>query len=218
MKVVIFGATGMIGHGVLLECLDDDGIESVLTVGRRTLDIEHPKLEQLVHDDFMDFSAVEDRFAGLDACFWCLGVSSSGMSEEKYRRITLDFTVAGASALARQSPQMTFCFISGAGTDRKGRAMWARVKAEAEDRLDDFGFGAVYRFRPAMIQPKRGVKSTIGSYNAIYAVMKPFNPLLKKIPKYVTTTVEVGRAMIRVARDGSDETTLENADIVALGS
>lgn len=216
MKVVIFGATGMIGHGVLLECLDDEGIESVLTIGRRTHELEHAKLEQLVHDDFTDFSAIEDRFANLDACFWCLGVSSSGMSEERYRRVTVDFTLAAATALARKSPQMTFCFISGAGTDRTGRAMWARVKAEAEDRLSDFGFRAVYRFRPAFIQPKRGVRSTIASYNALYSMMKPFNSVLSKLPKYVTTTTDVGRAMIRVARGGAGETTLENADIVAL--
>ncbi|MEM9069797.1 MAG: epimerase [Myxococcota bacterium] len=218
MNVVIFGATGMIGHGVLLEALDDEGIASVLTVGRRTLDLEHPKLEQLVHDDFSDFSSIEGRFAGLDACFWCLGVSSSGMKEDVYRRITVDFTMAGAAAISRQSPSMTFCFISGAGTDRESRTMWSRVKAEAEDRLDEFNFGAVYRFRPAMIQPMRGVRSTIGSYNAVYAVMKPFYPLLKKLPKYVTSTVEVGRAMIRVSREGAESTTLENAEICALAA
>ena len=114
MKVVIFGATGMIGHGVLLECLDDAGIESVLTVGRRPVDVTHPKLEQIEHDDFTNFEAIEDRLGGLDACFWCLGVSSSGMSEEAYRKITVDFTMAGAASLARQSPQLVFCFISGA--------------------------------------------------------------------------------------------------------
>ena len=218
MRVVIFGATGMIGYGVLRECLDDPGIESVLTVGRRSVDLEHDKLEQISHSDFTDFSPIEDQLGGLDACFWCLGISSSGMSEEKYRRITLDFPMAAAEVLLRQSPELTFCFISGGGTDRESRQMWARTKAEAEDRLAEMPFGAVYNFRPAMIQPMRGATSTIASYRAIYAVMGPLYPLLKKLPKYVTSTVQVGRAMIRAARDGAPKQTLENADICLLGA
>ena len=138
------------------------------------------------------------------------------MSEEKYRKITLDFTLAAAELLAHKSPQLTFCFVSGAGTDRDASQMWARVKAEAEDRLSELPFKAHYNFRPAMIQPMRGATSTVTSYRVIYALMRPLYPLLKKLPKYVTSTPEVGRAMIRAARDGAPKQTLENADICAL--
>ncbi|MEZ4444623.1 MAG: NAD(P)H-binding protein [Polyangiaceae bacterium] len=216
MRVVIFGATGMIGHGVLLECLDDPAITAVTSVARREVPVEHDKLTQILHDDFTDFRGIADALTGFDACFWCLGVSSTGMTEEAYRRITLDFTLAAAEVLAERNDALTFCFISGAGTDRDSRQMWARVKAEAEDRLADFPFAAHYNFRPAMIQPMRGVRSTIKSYNLIYAIIGPFYPLLKHIRSYVTSTPEVGRAMIRVARDGAPKQILENADICEL--
>jgi len=218
MKVVIFGATGMIGYGVLLECLDDPDVERVVTVGRRAVDLEHAKLEQIEHADFTDFGPIADRLTGFDACMWCLGVSAAGMSEEAYRRITVDFTLAAAEVLAKQNPGMTFCFISGAGTDRDSGQMWARTKAEAEDRLAELPFEAVYDFRPAMIQPMRGARSTITSYRMIYAVMGPLYPLLKHFPSFITSTVQVGRAMIRVAKEGASKKTLENADICELGS
>jgi uncharacterized protein YbjT (DUF2867 family) len=218
MKVVIFGATGMIGYGVLLECLDDSQIESVTTVGRRRVDIEHPKLDQITQADLTDLSAIEERLAGFDACLWCLGVSAAGMSDEKYRQVTVDFTLAAAEVLERQSPDLTFCFISGAGTDRDSRQLWARVKAEAEDRLAEFSFKAHYNFRPAMIQPMRGARSTITSYRVAYALMGPLYPLLKKMPQYVTSTPEVGRAMIRAARSGAPMRTLESIDICALAA
>lgn len=219
MKVVIFGATGMIGYGVLLECLDDPGIERVITVGRRPVKVEHEhadKLEQIEHADFSDFSAVADALTGLDACFWCLGIASAGMSEPDYRRITVDFTLAAAQVLHDRNPELTFCFISGAGTDRDGRAMWARVKAEAEDKLAEVGFAACYNFRPAMIQPMRGAVSGVRSYRIMYAVIGPLYPLLKHWRSMVTSTPEVGRAMIIAARSGAPKTTLENADINAL--
>lgn len=216
MRVLIFGATGMIGYGVLLECLDDPGIEEVVTVGRREVDLEHPKLTQLLHDDFTDFSPIEAELSGFDACMWCLGISAGGMSEEDYRRVTVGFTMAAADVLERRNPAMTFCFISGAGTRRESGQMWARVKAEAEDRLAERGFAATYNFRPAMIQPMRGAVSTIRSYRLLYALIGPLYPLLRHFKKYVTSTPEVGRAMIRAARDGARKTTLENADICAL--
>lgn len=218
MNVVIFGASGMIGYGVLRECLDDPGITAVTTVGRRKVDLEHAKLTQIEHGDFTDFAAIEERLAGFDACMWCLGISAAGMSEEDYRRITLDFTLAGAEVLARRNPNLTFCFISGAGTNRESRQMWARVKAEAEDRLAELPLGALYNFRPAYIQPMRGARSTITSYRVMYAIVGPLYPLLKKIPSMVTSTTEVGRAMIRAARDGAPKTTLENADICELAA
>jgi uncharacterized protein YbjT (DUF2867 family) len=180
--------------------------------------VKHHKLAQLVHDDFLDVSPIEDELTGYDACFWCLGVSSTGMSEPEYRRVTVDFTLVAAEVLLRKNPKMTFCFISGGGTDRNGRAMWARVKAEAEDRLGEMGFARHYNFRPAYIQPMRGVTSNVRSYRALYAITSPFYGLLRKMPKYVTSTPEVGRAMIRAARDGAPKTTLENADICALAA
>ena len=208
----------MIGYGVLRECLDDSRIAKVTTVGRRPVELTHEKLTQVAHSDFTDFSAIEDDLAGHDACFWCLGVSAAGMSEADYRRITVEFTMAAAEVLERTCPNMTFCFVSGGGTDRGSSQMWARTKAEAEDRLGDFGFAHVYNFRPAMIQPMRGATSTITSYRVIYAILGPFYPLLKKLPKYVTSTVEVGRAMIVAAIDGAPKSTLENVDICALAA
>lgn len=213
MNVILFGATGMIGHGALLECLDDPEVTAVTTVGRREVPLEHEKLTQLVHADFTDFAPVADRLSGFDACLWCLGVSAAGMSEADYRRITIDYTLAAAKVLAEQSPGLTFCFISGAGTSRDGRAMWARVKAEAEDRLGEFPFARRFNFRPALIQPKRGARSTITSYRVAYAVLAPVFPLLHKLPKYVTTTEELGRAMLYAAKHGAPSETLENADI-----
>lgn len=218
MRVLVFGATGMIGYGVLLEALDAPDVEHVTTVGRRAVDIEHDKLEQIEHADFLDFEPIADRLKGYDACFWCLGIASSGYTEEKYRRITVDFTMAAAEVLARQNPEMTFCFISGAGTDRDSGQMWARVKAEAEDQLGELGFRAHYDFRPAFIQPMRGASSGVTSYRVLYAIFGPLYPLLKKLPKYVTSTVEVGQAMLRVAREGAPKTTLENADICELAA
>lgn len=216
MKVLLFGATGMIGYGVLLECLEDEAVDSVVTVGRRRVTLSHPKLEQILHDDFTDFSAIADRLTDFDACFWCLGVSAAGMSEEKYRRITVDFTLAAAKLLVKSCPNLTFCFISGAGTSRDGGQMWARVKAEAEDKLAALGFASYVSFRPALIMPKKGTSSTITSYRVLYALMKPFSSLLEKMPKYVTTTPDIGKAMIRAAREGAAKQTLENIDICEL--
>jgi uncharacterized protein YbjT (DUF2867 family) len=218
MNVVIFGASGMIGHGVLLECLDDAGIERVATVGRRPVAVEHEKLTQIEHRDFSDFSSIAEQLTGFDACMWCLGVSAGGMSEADYRRITYDFTIAAAEVLADRNPALTFCFISGGGTDRGSRQMWARVKAETEDRLGELPFAAHYNFRPALIQPMRGVRSTITSYRIAYAVLGPFYPLLKRMKTVVTSTPEVARAMIRAARDGAPKQTLENVDICELAA
>ena len=218
MRVVIFGASGMIGHGALLECLDDPGVDAVTSVGRRAIAIDHDKLEQIIHRDFGDLSTIEAQLTGFDACLWCLGVSAAGMTEAAYRTITVDFTLAAAEVLARRNPKLTFCFVSGASTDRDSGQMWARTKAEAEDRLAEFPFAAQYNFRPAMIQPMRGAKSTIASYRVIYALMGPLYPLLKKLRRYVTSTPEVGRAMLRAARDGAPKQTLENIDICELAA
>jgi uncharacterized protein YbjT (DUF2867 family) len=219
MKVILFGATGMVGQGVLRECLLDDGVERVLAIGRGATGQQHAKLRELVHKDLLDSSAIEGELSGYDACFFCLGVSAAGMSEQDYTRVTYDLTLAAARVLARLNPGMTFIYVSGAGTDssEQGRAMWARVKGRTENALFGLPFKAKYMFRPGFIQPLHGIVSKTKLYRAIYAVMGPLYPVLKKLfPKYVTTTEQVARAMIRVAREGAPKPVLENPDINAL--
>jgi uncharacterized protein YbjT (DUF2867 family) len=218
MKILLFGATGMVGQGVLRECLLDDDVERVLSVGRAKTGVEHAKLRELVHDDFADFSPIADRLAGCDACFFCLGVSSAGMKEADYRRVTFDITLAAARALVENNPNMTFVYVSGAGTDssERGRSMWARVKGETENALLALPFKAKYMFRPAYIQPLHGVRSKTKLYRGFYAAMAPTYPVLKAVaPKYVTTTERVGRAMLYVVKHGYPKSVLENADINA---
>ncbi len=209
----------MVGKGVLLECLDHPDVGSVLVVGRSGCGVVHEKLEQVIHDDFFDYSALETRLTGLDACFFCLGVSAAGMSEARYSRLTYDLTVAAAGTLVTQSPGSVFCYVSGTGTDStgKGRIMWARVKGRTENHLLGLPFRAAYMFRPGYIQPLRGIRSKTGLYRALYAVASPLYPLLNRLaPDLVTTTRKVGLAMIRVARDGYERPYLENRDINAL--
>jgi len=206
----------MVGQGVLRECLLDPGVQSVLSIGRSATGQRHPRLRELIHRDFLDFSPIENDLAGFDACFFCLGVSSAGMTEEAYRRITYDFTMAAARTLARINPNMTFIYVSGMGTDssERGRPMWARVKGKTENDLLGLPFKAAYMFRPGLIVPLDGIESKTRLYRAFYAVMAPLLPLLNAaFPKYVTTTEQVGRAMITVARQGASKPVLENKDI-----
>jgi uncharacterized protein YbjT (DUF2867 family) len=216
MKVILFGATGMVGQGVLRECLLDEGVERVLAVARRSSGLEHEKLRELVLTDFFDYSAAEKELAGYDACFFCLGVSSAGMTEADYAHVTYDLTLAAARTLARLNPGMTFNYVSGAGTDssEKGRLMWARVKGRTENDLMRLGFKAVCLFRPAFIQPMHGIVSKTSLYRLFYAVLGWLFPLFKLvIPDYVTTTEQVGRAMIRAAKYGVLHPIVENRDI-----
>jgi uncharacterized protein YbjT (DUF2867 family) len=216
MKVILFGATGMVGQGVLRECLLDPEVASVLAIVRSSTGQQDAKLQELVHKDFLDFTGIEGRLSGYDACFFCLGVSSMGMQEEDYERITYGCTLAAARALVRQNPGMTFEFISGAGTDstEKGRSMWARVKGKAENALLGMPFKAVYVLRPGFIQPLHGIKSKTGLYQAVYTLMAPLYPLWKTLlPDYVTTTEQLGRAMIAVAKNGAAKRVLESRDI-----
>jgi uncharacterized protein YbjT (DUF2867 family) len=219
MKVVIFGATGMIGHGVLLECLGDPEIESVLAVTRRSCEKEHPKFRELLHDDFFDYSGIENQLSGYDACFFCLGVSSAGMTEEQYTRLTYDLTLKAAETMARLNPRMTFCYVSGAGTDssENGRIMWARVKGKTENHLLRLPFTAAYMFRPGFIQPMRGIKSSTRLYRMLYTATKPIYPLVRNLmPNLSTTTEKLGLAMIAVARRGYGHPIIEGRDIRAL--
>jgi uncharacterized protein YbjT (DUF2867 family) len=216
MKVILFGATGMVGQGVLRECLLDPGIESVLAVGRSPTAQRHPKLREILHDNFVDYSAIESQLAGYDACFFCLGVSSIGISEERYRHLTYDITLAAATALVRLNPQMVFIYVTGQGTDssESGRLMWARVKGKTENDLLKLPFKAAYMFRPAAIQPLHGIRSKTAWVQAIAVAAAPLLSLLNRVaPKYVTTTEKVGRAMIKVARDGYPRPVLESEDI-----
>jgi uncharacterized protein YbjT (DUF2867 family) len=216
MKVILFGATGMVGQGVLRECLLDPDIEGVLAVGRSPTGQRHAKLREIVHDNFLDYSAIESQLAGFDACFFCLGVSSVGMDEERYRHLTYDITMAAAKTLAKLNPGMVFTYVTGRGTDstEQGRLMWARVKGKTENDLLKLPFKAAYMFRPAGIRPLHGVRSKTGWVQAIYVVTAPLLSLLNRTsPNYMTTTEQVGRAMIKVARDGFPKPVLESEDI-----
>jgi uncharacterized protein YbjT (DUF2867 family) len=215
MNVVLFGATGMVGQGVLRECLLNPEVRSVLAIGRSETGQQHAKLRELVHRDFLDFSAIENELSGFDACFFCLGISSAGMKEADYRRITYDVTMAAARVLARLNPGMTFEYVSGMGTDssERGRTMWARVKGETENALLRLPFKAAYMFRPGVIVPLHGIKSKTKLYRFFYAAAGPLLPLLLAFPKYVTTTERIGRAMIQVARRPAAKPVLENSDI-----
>lgn len=229
MKVILFGASGMVGQGVLRECLLDPGVEAVLAVGRSPLiaaqtwpflgPAAQTKLRQLVQKDLYDLSSVEPELAGFDACFFCLGVSSVGMSEDKYRRVTYDLTLVIAKTLARLNPQMTFIYVSGAGTDStgKGRAMWARVKGETENALLRLPFKAAYMFRPGAIVPLHGIASRTRLYQISYVFMRPLIPLLLRMfPNSITTTEQLGRAMLHVTREGFPRPILEAGDICRL--
>ncbi len=216
MNVILFGASGMIGQGVLRECLLDGEVESVLSIGRGATGQRHPNLRELEHRDFLDYSDVEEELAGFDACFFCLGVSSAGMTEDNYRRVTYDFTLAAARTLARLNPEMTFVYVSGLGADStgRGRSMWARVKGETENALIELPFRAAYMFRPGTIAPLHGINSKTRSYRVFYSVLGPVLPwMYRRWPKYVTTTEQVGRAMLKVAKSGAEKRILETSDI-----
>jgi uncharacterized protein YbjT (DUF2867 family) len=220
VNVVLFGATGMVGGGVLLECLEDPRVQSVLAVGRRSCGVSHPKLREMTRSDLADFSDVKRDLVGYDACFYCLGVSAAGLDEAAYRRVTYDLAVAAAAVLLELNPALTFCFVSGQGTDSSGKSryMWARVKGEAENRLFAMTPRA-YMFRPGIIQPLKGVRSGTTAYRVAYALTVPLFPVLKRFfPRAMTTTVTIGRAMIRVATEGAEERVFDTNDINALGN
>lgn len=215
LKVIITGSTGMVGKGVLLECIDSPDVEQILIINRSPVGISHPKVKEIIHKDFFDWSAIHGQLGGYDACFFCLGVSSVGMKEPDYKRMTYDLTLGFARELFPVNPNMTFCYVSGAGTDssEKGRSMWARVKGKTENDLLGLGFKAAYMFRPGFIQPMRGIKSKTPLYQGIYNVISPLYGLLRRMPKYVTTTVILGKAMIGVTVRGYQTKVLESVDI-----
>lgn len=218
MKVIIFGATGMVGQGVLRECLLDPEVELTQTVGRTATGIPHPRLREIVHSDLWNYAPIESSLAGFDACFFCLGVASRGMKEEEYKRITYGITLAAADILCRLNPQMKFIYVSGAGTDssEKGKIMWARVKGKTENALLKMPFAAAYMFRPGLIQPLDGIQSKTKLYRVFYKISKPVIPFLRSsFPNHVLTTKEIGQAMLNVAKHGYPKRILETKDIRA---
>ena len=218
MKVILLGATGMVGQGALRECLLDSGVDSVLALGRTPTGMEHPKLREIVRADLFDLTPIADQLSGYDACLFCLGVSSTGMSEEAYTRVTYDLTLSVARTLADVNPGMRFLYVSGAGTDssEQGRVMWARVKGRTENALLKLPLDA-YMFRPGLIQPQHGIRSKTTWYRALYAVTGPLYPVLRRIaPRIVTSTETLGRAMVAVAANGAPKHILETSDINAI--
>jgi uncharacterized protein YbjT (DUF2867 family) len=219
MNVLLFGATGMVGQGVLRECLLDPGVRLVLTIGRTATGLRHPKLRELVRRDLSAYRDIADQLTGFDACFFCLGISSAGMTEPEYERVTYGITLAAAEMLSSLNPRMTFIFVSGVGTDssERGKVMWARVKGKTENALLRLPFAAAYMFRPGIIQPLHGVKSKTASYRFFYTLAKPLLPLLRlAFPNQVLTTEQIGQAMLSVARRGAPQPILETRDIRAI--
>lgn len=214
MKAIITGSTGMIGKGVLLECIDDPRVQEVLLINRNPIGISHPKVKEVIHKDFGDFTAIKDQLKDYDACFHCMGVSSAGMNEKKYTEITYSTTKALASALLEINPGMVFIYVSGSGTDstEKGNVMWARVKGKTENMIFNLGFKDVYAFRPGAILPERGIKSRTALYNVLYFILRPIFPLMKGM-KTATTTTKIGRAMINICHHPQQLKHLEGAEI-----
>ncbi|HSA55718.1 MAG TPA: NAD-dependent epimerase/dehydratase family protein [Gemmatimonadaceae bacterium] len=218
MRVLLFGATGMIGQGVLRECLADRGVSEVVAVGRRPIGQQHEKLRELIVADLADLAAVEPSLTGFGACFLCLGVTAVGRSEAEYTAVTYDLTLAIASPVVRLNPGITLVYVSGQGADssERGRSMWARVKGRTENALLALPVRACL-FRPGLIIPLDGIRSRTGWYNVVYALTRPLNPLLLRFfPGSVTTTQRLGRAMIAAARDGPRRGVIEAAEINAL--
>lgn len=219
MRVMIFGASGMVGQGVLRECLLDSGVDQVLSVGRSASGSTHQKLSDIVLADVTHLDRIADALRGYDACFFCLGVSSAGMSEERYTALTYDLTLAVARALVAINPAMRFIYITGAGTDssERGRSMWARVKGRTENALLALPFKSAHMLRPAIIQPMHGIRSKTALYRLAYVLLAPVMPIFKRLfPGYFTTSEQMGRAMIHLARHGSAKRILETVDINAL--
>jgi uncharacterized protein YbjT (DUF2867 family) len=221
VKVILFGASGMVGQGVLRECLLDPEVTGVTVVGRAPLGRSAPKLREVVRPNVGDLASVEPELTGYDATFWCLGVTSAGRSEAEYRAVTYDLTLAAATSLAKWNPGMTFVYVSGAGTDstERGRAMWARVKGATENALLRLPFRAVYLFRPGVIRARNGIRSRTPAYRVLYAILGPFVVLIGAIaPNSMTSTDRVGRAMIAVARTVPAERIVGTRAINALAS
>jgi len=218
MNILLFGATGMVGQGVLRECLLDPSVQLVGTIGRTATGQQNPKLREIVLKDLSNYAPIEEKLTGLDACFFCLGISASGMTEDAYERITYGITIAAAETLSRLNPRMVFIYVSGAGTDssEKGRMMWARVKGKTENALLHMPFAAAYMFRPGFIEPAHGEISRTKLYRALFVVAKPLLPILRAIfPNQILTTEQIARAMLNLVTRPYPKHILEIKDIRA---
>lgn len=215
IRAIITGASGMVGEGVLHECLESNLVEKVLVVGRRSCGHTHPKLQEIVRQNLYDLSSIEGELKGYNACYFCLGMSSVGVKEPEFTKVTYDLTMRFAQTLSRLNPGMTFCYISGRGTNENGKQMWQRVKGKTETELTRLPFKQVYNFRPGVMKPTKGLKHTL----PLYKWMGWLLPIIKTIsPKSVLTLKQVGDAMINVTLQGYDKNTLEVKDIAALGN
>ena len=213
IKAILTGATGMVGEGVLHECLLHDDVEKTLVVGRRTCGLNHPNLKELIIPDFFDLSSIQNQLAGYNACFFCLGVSSVGMKEPEYTKLTYELTMNFANTLVPRNPGMVFCYISGKSTNENGKMMWARVKGRTESDLMKLNFKKVYNFRPGIMTPTKGLKNTLSFYKYVGWLI-PFVKLIS--PGTVSSLREVGLAMINAVEKGYDKQILEVRDIIAL--
>jgi uncharacterized protein YbjT (DUF2867 family) len=221
MNVLLFGATGMVGQGVLRECLLDPDVQLVQTIGRTPTNRQDPKSREIVLEDLFDYTSVAANLEGFDACFFCLGIPSAGMSEEAYERITYGITLAAAQTLVRLNPQMTFIYVSGQSTDdtEQGRIMWARIKGKTENAISRLPFRATYAFRPGIIQPLHGITSKTRAYRILYSLTGPMLPLLRALfPNYILTTEQIGKAMLAAVRHGYPRRVLESKDIRELAN
>ena len=217
IKAIITGSTGMVGEGVLHESLNHPDVESVLVINRKTCGVQHPKLTEIIHSDFSDFSSIESELSGYTAAFLCMGITSFRASEELYTHITHVMTLALAGPLAKLNPDMTLCYVSGAGTDdtERGRMMWTRVKGQTENALLKLPLKKAFMFRPGLIQPTKGLSNAY----LFYKLMNPIIPLLRKLfPKQVSSLEEIGLAMIQVTQEGSNKQRIEVLDIIALAN
>ena len=215
IRAIITGATGMVGEGVLYECLNIADVEQVLVINRKPCGVTHPKLKEIIHSNFFDITPIADQLKDYNACFFCLGVTSVGKKEPEYTKLTYDLTLSFAKTLASVTTDMTFCYVSGSGTDssEKGKLMWARVKGKTENDLMKLPFKKVYAFRPALIQPTPGLKNTL----KLYTYFGWLSPIIKLLtPGLVCTLREIGLAMINTVNKGPEKNVLEVKDIVAL--
>jgi nucleoside-diphosphate-sugar epimerase len=219
INAIITGTTGMVGKAVLLECLEHPQVESVLIINRTSIGLNHPKLKEVLHTNFFDLTSIQEQLKGYNTCFFCLGVSSMGMSEEEYHNYTYKLTTNFATTFLEQNSDSNFIYVSGTGTDssEKGKVMWARVKGKTENALLSMPFKQVYMFRPGMILPEKGVKSKVKLYNILYVIFSPINFLFRKM-KSVTTSTRLGQAMINAVLKGYNKQHLENEDINRLAN
>jgi len=216
LRAIFTGATGMAGHATLLECIENAEVEEVLVINRSALGLKHPKLKEVIHKDFFDLASINKQLSGFNTCYFCIGVSSVGMSEEKYHHFTYDLTVSFAETVAKLNEGLTFCYVSGAGTDSSEAktTMWARIKGKTENKLLSMPFKSAYMFRPGYIQPMKGVKTRVFIYQIAYKVLSPLYPILKRVfPNGVTSSAQLSRAMISVSKSGFPKKILETSDI-----